>query len=95
MKILTAHELKTGEVIYWSNDGAWSASIADAALMENGTADAALRRAEAAETIVVHSYLVPMDGPGSPVARERVREIIRAQGPTVHPHFGKQAERGA
>jgi hypothetical protein len=93
MKILTAHDLKTGEVVYWSERGTWTLRLGESVLMDDGTAQAALKAAEAAETVVVHAYLVPMDSPGAPVARERVREILRAQGPSTHPNLGKQAER--
>ena len=91
MKIVTAHDLKTGEVVYWTGEG-WDGAIAAAALLDDGAAGDALKAAEASETRVVHPYLVPMDGAGSPVARERLRELLRARGPSVHMHFGKQAE---
>jgi hypothetical protein len=95
MKILTAHDLKTGEVVYWSAAGTWTPCLAESVLMDDEAAAAALEAAEAAETVVVHVYLVPMDSPGAPVARERMRELLRARGPSTHPHFGKQAEQGA
>ena len=95
MKILTAHDLKTGEVVYWTATGTWTRRLADSVLLDDWAAACALRAAEAAETVVVHAYLVPMDSPGAPVARERVRELLRARGPSTHPQFGKQAEQNA
>jgi len=87
MKMLTAHDLKTGEVVYWSADGRWTTRIAESALMDDAAATDAQAAAAGRETVVVNPYLVPMDSPSTPVARERVREIIRAKGPTVHPQF--------
>ncbi|NWG54383.1 MAG: DUF2849 domain-containing protein [Hydrogenophilaceae bacterium] len=89
MKMLTAHDLKTGAVVYWSGDGRWTPRIADAALLEDAAAAEALKAAEAAETVIVHPYLVPMDQPAAPIARERVRELIRARGPSTHPEFAR------
>ncbi|MGE3250514.1 MAG: DUF2849 domain-containing protein [Hyphomonadaceae bacterium] len=92
MKVLTAHDLKTGEVIYLAANDRWVSLIADAARLDDAAADAALKQAEQSETAVIHPYLVPLDEAGKPIARERVRETIRAEGPTVHPGFGKRAE---
>lgn len=89
MKMLTAHDLKSGEVIYWSVSGQWTTQIADSALLDDAAAADALRAAEASETTVIHPYLVPMDQPSTPIARERVRELIRARGPTTHPEFAR------
>ncbi|MBI1187052.1 MAG: DUF2849 domain-containing protein [Alphaproteobacteria bacterium] len=89
MKMLTAHDLKTGEVVYWSARGEWTPRLADSALLEDAAADDALKAAQGRETIVVNPYLVPMDQPATPVARERVRELIRARGPTTHPAFAR------
>jgi hypothetical protein len=94
MMILTAHDLLSGEVVYWSADGTWVEGLRDAARLEDAAAKAALAAAEAAHTTVVHAYLVPVDAAGAPIARERVRETIRARGPTTHPAFGKQAAKG-
>jgi hypothetical protein len=92
MMILTAHDLLSGEVVYWSADGTWAARLRDALRMEDDKAKAALADAEAAYTTVVHAYLVPVDADGAPIRREEVRETIRAKGPTTHPNLGKQAE---
>ncbi|MBL8552515.1 MAG: DUF2849 domain-containing protein [Hyphomonadaceae bacterium] len=92
MMILTAHDLKSGEVVYWSADGQWVPALRDAVRLEDEPAKAQLKLAEASETVVVHPYLVPIDANGAPIPREKVREGIRAKGPTIHPAFGKQAE---
>lgn len=92
MKALTGCDLPTGEVIYWTADGGWSTDIADAHLMEDEFADAALAEAKKQETVVVGPYLIVMDAPGVPTHREAMRENIRARGPTIRLDLGKQAE---
>jgi hypothetical protein len=92
MKMLTASDLRSGDVVYWTADGAWSSDIADAHLMEDEFAEAALGEARKQETTVVNAYLVVMAGKGEPAAREAMRENIRARGPTVRRDLGKQAE---
>lgn len=83
MKMLTASDLRSGDVVYWTKDAGWSRAIKDAQLMEDEFAEAALANAKKAETVVVNAYLVVMDGEAVPAAREAVRENIRARGPTV------------
>lgn len=92
MKIVTAHDLPTGEVVYWTPAGSWAKRIEDAAPIDDEAADAELARAKAQATIVTNAYLVSIESPGKPAAREYLREIIRARGPTVRVDLGKQAE---
>ncbi len=87
MKMLTASDLRSGDVVYWTKAGAWSHAINDAHVMEDDFADAALAAAKKAETVVVNAYLVVMDAAAKPAAREAVRENIRAVGPTVAHDF--------
>jgi hypothetical protein len=91
VRILTAHDLLSGEVVYWSADGRWAESLSEAARLDDAAASAALAEAEAAYTAVVHAYLVPTDSAGAPVAREKIRETIRAKGPSTDRSLGKQA----
>lgn len=93
MKIVTAHDLKTGAVVYMTADGGWVSHIADGAAWADEEGDAALAKAKAQPTIVTNVYLVEADGPGTPSARVKLREDIRARGPTVRLDLGKQAER--
>lgn len=91
MKLVTAHDLRTGEVVYWSGAG-WSKRLEEAAPFADEAADEALGIAKAQPTIVTNAYLVEAEGPGQPAHRVRLRESIRAQGPTVRLDLGKQAE---
>ena len=95
MKAITAHDVRTGAVVYLAKGGAWSPRVSDAAHFADGECEIALRRAEATEAIVTHAYLVPLDPSGAPIVRERVRETIRANGPSVHPQFAKSGGREA
>lgn len=91
MKMLTASDLRVGDVVYWTKEGTWSRDIGDAQLMDDEFAEAALAQARKNETAIVNAYLVAMEDVGRPAAREAVRENIRARGPTTEPHLGKQA----
>ncbi|MES1199022.1 MAG: DUF2849 domain-containing protein [Pseudomonadota bacterium] len=92
MKLITGNDLKTGEVMYFTEAGAWSKHLADAIAFEDEAALDALAGAKATPTLITGVYLVEADGPGAPSARVRLREIIRANGPTVRLDLGKQAE---
>ncbi len=92
MKTVTANDLKTGETVYLTAEGGWSALLAEAVILDGETADAALAKAAREETIVVGPYLMDLDTPATPGGRARLREEIRAVGPTIHPHFAKLTE---
>ncbi|MEJ0061183.1 MAG: DUF2849 domain-containing protein [Terricaulis sp.] len=94
MKIVTAHILQTGEVVYWAANGAWAKRIEDAAPISDELADDALAIARSQPTIVTNAYLVGVEAPGRPSPREFLRETIRANGPSVRRDLGKQAEGG-
>lgn len=92
MKIITAHDLLTGEVIYWTHAASWARRPEQAARIPDDAAEVELARARTQSTIAVNAYLVAIDLEGRPVAREYLREQIRALGPTVRRDLGKQAE---
>ena len=95
IKVLTANDLLSGEVVFLTDDGNWSPHISQAAVVEAPEAIAALEAAGASgerERIVVASYLVDVErGPDGPVP-VRVREHLRTLGPSVRTDLGKQAE---
>lgn len=92
MKALTASRLREGDVVYWTKEGRWSPEIADAQLMDDEFAAAALAEAKKHETVVVNAYLIGMEAQGRPTPREAVRENMRARGPSMRTDLGKQAE---
>jgi Protein of unknown function (DUF2849) len=92
-QMLTANRLRDGDVLYRKGDG-WVPMLANGEVYaDQASADAALAAATAELTnnTFVAPYLFEVrivDGKIKPV---KEREIIRAAGPTVHPHTGKQA----
>ena len=91
--MLTANRLKSGDVLY-RKGGGWVPLLADADVYsEQAAADAALTAAtaELVRNEVVAPYLFEVREKDGRIVPVKEREIIRAAGPTVHPHTGKQA----
>ena len=92
MKVLTANDLKSGEVLFW-NKGQWKIRLADGEhFAGDDDAAPALAAAEGQPKIVVSPYLIDVeeiDGHWFPIA---FRERLRALGPSNHPQHGKQAD---
>jgi hypothetical protein len=93
LQMLTANRLETGDVLYRKGSG-WVPLLADAEVFADAaTADAALAAAqgELARNEFVAPYLFEVRERDGAIVPVKEREIIRAAGPTVHPHTGKQA----
>ncbi len=98
MKILTANRLLDGEAVWLTRDHDWAESINVAELARDADAEARLealgadsvRRNEVVDVNLVDVSLV--DGAIVPV---RLRERIRAAGPTNRTDLGKQSRLGA
>jgi hypothetical protein len=92
-QMLTANRLRDGDVLYRKGDG-WVLALADGDVFaDQPSADAALAAAQA-ETVrneFVAPYLFEVRDVNGAIRPVKEREIIRAAGPTVHPHTGKQA----
>jgi hypothetical protein len=92
-QMLTANRLKSGDVLY-RKGGGWVPLLQDGEVYHDQAAAEAALAAATAELVrneFVAPYLFEVrvaDGRVTPV---KEREIIRAAGPTVHPHTGKQA----
>jgi hypothetical protein len=82
MKVLTANRLSDGAVVYLADDGGWTRDFADAARLYPDAAAGALEQALARPRVLVGAYLVEVEGEVVE-KRERLREAIRARGPTV------------
>ena len=92
-QMLTAARLRDGEVVYW-NKGAWVPTLEAAEVFtDSHTAEAAVQAAQAGVTgnLIIEPYLFEVRLTGGRVVPVKEREIIRAAGPTVHKHTGKQA----
>lgn len=92
-QVLTANRLILGEVVYWNEDRGWVAQLDQAQVLADSEAAAALGRA--AEWVqkreVVGPYLFDVRLENGVTVPVKVREIIRAAGPTVRTDLGKQA----
>ena len=92
-QMLTANRLRDGDVLYRKADS-WVLNLAEGEVYPDAaSADAALAAATAELTRneVVAPYLFEVRAVGGKTVPVKEREIIRAAGPTVHPHTGKQA----
>ena len=88
-KLLTANRLIDGVTVYLTSNGSWSMHLQDAWRIEAAGEELdhaeAYGRAAEARNIIVAPYLIDaLDQPA--VAPARLRERIRAEGPTVLDH---------
>lgn len=94
MKILTANRLTDGEAVWYTASGRWSDNMADAEIASDKATEERLEeagKAGIAANLVVDVNIIDVklqDGAISPL---RLRERIRAAGPTNRTDLGKQA----
>lgn len=95
MKVITANRLLNGDVVWLGDNRSWVERITLAKVFEgrDEVADGLSQGAEGEknqEVVGVYDMAVTVEeGVIVPV---RLREKIRAAGPTTHPDFGKQAQ---
>jgi hypothetical protein len=92
-QMLTSNRLRSGDVLYRKGDG-WVLTLAEGEVYPDpASADAALAaaNAELVQNDFVAPYLFEVREQDGRIVPVKEREIIRAAGPTVHPHTGKQA----
>lgn len=96
MKILTANRLIDGEAVWFSEAGSWSETIGEAQIADAaGEAELeAIGKAGVAANQVVDVDLIDVTLVDGAIRPTRLREQIRAAGPTTHLHHGKQARTG-
>jgi hypothetical protein len=93
MKILTANRLTDGECLWWGND-AWNETIegADIAVDKAGEERLdAIGKAAFAANFVLDVAVIDVELVDGAIRPLRLRERIRAAGPTVRNDLGKQA----
>ncbi|WP_439478564.1 DUF2849 domain-containing protein [Brevundimonas sp.] len=88
MKIVTANRLSDGRVIYADPSGDPVEALDRAGRFDGEAADAALSLATGNPATFVNPYLVEVDD-GRPSGRDRFKELIRSQGPTVGHSLGR------
>jgi hypothetical protein len=85
-KSVTANRLADGAVVYLAVGGIWSSDINRARIARDEAAAAALLaegEAAAARQVVVLPYLFDLAGEDGALRPARLREVIRARGPTT------------
>lgn len=82
MKIVTANRLSDGRVIYADPSGEPVDAFAHAGRFDAEAAEVALTEAARRPATFVNPYLVEVNG-DYPAGRDRLKERIRAAGPTV------------
>jgi hypothetical protein len=94
LRIVTANRLGDGAVVFLCDGGRWSERVGDAVLAVDDAAAAALLQAaerDVATRRVVVPYLIEAVIEGGVLRPLRLRELIRARGPTVRRDLGIQA----
>lgn len=91
-KVVTANDLRLGDVVYLAAGGHWSRRHEEALLIEDAAeAEALLAQATNQRLSIVGAYLADAKpGPNGPEPTH-FREAFRTRGPSNYPH-GKQAE---
>lgn len=95
MKVITANRLLNGDVVWLGKDDTWVERITLARTFEGKEEAAeglAIGQKGEADQKVVGVYDMDVTVEDGVIAPVRLRERIRAAGPTTHPHFGKQAQ---
>jgi hypothetical protein len=83
MKIVTANRLTDGAVVWLGAENLWTREFDNAALLDAATAEGALAAALDDPGLLVAPYLVEVSDEAAVERRERLRETIRASGPTA------------
>ncbi len=95
MKVITANRLLNGDVVWLAENGCWVERITLAKVYDGKEAvAAALAEGLEAEKNqkVVGVYEMDVTVEEGVIVPVRLREKIRATGPTTHPELGKQAQ---
>ncbi|GLK68464.1 DUF2849 domain-containing protein [Hansschlegelia plantiphila] len=90
IQVVTANRLDDGVVVYLDPAGGWTERLGAAAPLEGPEAlEAGLAAGKKAETdrAVVESYAIDVARDGGGLRALRLRERIRAEGPTIHPEL--------
>ena len=94
LQIITANNLRDGDVVYLATGGKWTGNLNDALGVETKDAlESMLATASVAEENrqVVGYYSLPVEKSDTGYAPLSMKERIRSLGPTTHPELGKQA----
>jgi hypothetical protein len=96
MKILTANRLTDGEAVWFSIGQRWSETIVDAEVVSDAAGEArleAIGKQAFDNNEVVDVNLIDVQLVDGAIRPTRLREVIRAAGPTNRNDLGKQAKK--
>ena len=94
MKALTANRLTDGEAVWYAKDGSWAESIDLSEVVGDKDGEArleAIGKAALENNEVVDVNLIDVELIDGEIVPQRLRERIRAAGPTNRTDLGKQA----
>lgn len=92
-KAITAWDTATGATVWMTKGGDWSPDTNMIGVFVGDEAETLLEKAISNEVEVTDPYFMEVSNSGDIVGRERLRESIRANGPTSHPEFAKMGSR--
>lgn len=95
MKVLTANRLTNGEAVWLAGDHSWAVTLQAAEVALDEATEEKLARAGKAALLkneVVDVALIDVELDSGALRPVRLRERIRAAGPTNRRDLGKQAE---
>ncbi|WP_309085971.1 DUF2849 domain-containing protein [Chelativorans sp.] len=98
MKLLAANRLIDGVAVWLGQGGRWVEDIAEAEIVRDKEGEARLEQAgreAVAKNQVLDVELIDVEIVDGAVRPLRLRERIRAAGPSIHPELGKQAKKPA
>ena len=91
-QVITANRLRDGIVVFFGAGSTWVETIGAACVFDTAeAAEAGLAetRKSEADNLVLDVYAVEVAVRNGAVRPVRLREAIRASGPTIHPEHGK------
>lgn len=91
-KVVTANDLRQGDVVYLTADDRWTRHHHEAELIEDEAhAQMRLLHGAAQKLVVVGAYLADAKAGAQGPEPVHFREVFRTRGPSNYPH-GKQAD---
>ena len=91
--VVTANALIDGDVVYFTADDRWSATLAQAEVItDEAHAQIRLLDAQSRPQDIVGAYLTRVDASAQTPAPAHFRERFRATGPSNYPHGKQEAQ---
>lgn len=91
-QVITASRLRDGAVVFLGSGHRWVERLDEAVVFtatENATEALKAAQKDEAENLVLDIYAIDVARRNGAIVPVKLREAIRAQGPTVHPEHGK------